>query len=73
MTTVITMLEEGRYCPEVLQQALSVQGLWKGIIRRIFLNHLKTCFVKSMTNGSKAEQERTLLEVARVMELSDRS
>jgi len=73
MATVIQMMEEGRYCPEILQQALSVQGLWKGIIRRIFINHLRTCFVKSMTNGSKEEQERTLLEVSRVMELSDRS
>lgn len=73
MATVVSMLEEGRYCPEVLQQALSVQGLWKGIIRRIFLNHLKTCFVKSMTTGSPKEQEKTLHEIAHVMELADRS
>ena len=73
MATVIQMMEDGRYCPEILQQALSVQGLWKGIIRRIFINHLRTCFVKSMTKGSKEEQERALLEVSRVMELSDRS
>ena len=73
MGHVVKMLEEGRYCPEVLQQALAVQGLWKGIIRRIFINHLKTCFVDAMTKGTAAEQERVLHEVARVMELADRS
>jgi len=73
MGHVVKMLEDGRYCPEVLQQALAVQGLWKGIIRRIFINHLNTCFVDAMTRGSAAEQERVLNEVARVMELADRS
>ena len=73
MGHVVKMLEEGRYCPEVLQQALAVQGLWKGIIRRIFINHLKTCFVDGMTKGSPKKQEQMLSEVARVMELADRS
>lgn len=69
---VIKMLEDDHYCIDVLQQALAVQGLWKGVIRKIFNNHMATCFNDAMGQGNR-ERERALDEVMRVMELADRS
>lgn len=71
LANVVRMLEEDHYCIDVLQQALAVQGLWKGVIRRIFSNHMNTCFSTVMADGNK-ERRRALDEVIRVMELADR-
>ncbi|MCE9586438.1 metal-sensing transcriptional repressor [Candidatus Uhrbacteria bacterium] len=71
LANVVRMLEDDCYCIDVLQQALAVQGLWKGVIRRIFSNHMSTCFSTAMADG-KRERKQALDEVIRVMELSDR-
>lgn len=71
LTNVVRMLEEDCYCIDVLQQALAVQGLWKGVIRRIFSNHMNTCFTSSV-RASSPDQQQAVQEVIRVMELADR-
>ncbi len=71
LANVVRMLEEDHYCIDVLQQALAVQGLWKGVIRKIFSNHMNTCFSTAMMEGSK-ERDKALEEVIRVMELAER-
>lgn len=73
LTKVVAMLERDAYCIDVLQQALAVQGLWKGMIRRIFENHLQTCFSDAVCHGNKSRQTKAIQEVIRVMELADRS
>ncbi len=73
LTKVVAMLEDDVYCVDVLQQALAVQGLWRGVIRRVFAKHLRTCFQDAMRKGSPKDQERVVNEILRVMELSDRS
>ena len=71
LANVVRMLEDDCYCIDVLQQALAVQGLWKGVIRRIFSNHMNTCFTSSMSESSR-DQQQAVQEVVRVMELADR-
>jgi DNA-binding FrmR family transcriptional regulator len=70
---VVALLEQDRYCVDVLQQALAVQGLWKGVIRRVFANHVRTCFQAALAHGTESEQRKALDEVIRVMEMSERS
>lgn len=70
---VIDMLEQDQYCIDVLQQSLAVQGLWKGVIRRVFANHMRTCFSDAMCHGKGKNQDRAVAEVIRVMELTERS
>lgn len=69
---VIAMLEADHYCIDVLQQALAVQGLWKGTIRNILLNHLETCVSDALTSKDESRRERTFKELEKVMELADR-
>jgi DNA-binding FrmR family transcriptional regulator len=71
LANVVRMLEDDHYCIDVLQQALAVQGLWKGVIRRIFSNHMNTCFTSAMNEGAR-ERQKAMEEVVRVMELADR-
>lgn len=72
LANVIRMMEDDRYCIDVLQQALAVQGLWKGVIRKVFSNHMATCFSDAMRDGGR-ERDQALAEVVRVMELADRT
>lgn len=73
MAKVIRMLEEDRYCIEVMQQSLAVQGLWKKTIYRIFSEHLRTCFAEALRSGTDVDRERVLEEVIQVLECSRRS
>ena len=72
LANVIRMLEEDAYCIDVLQQALAVQGLWKGVIRKTFEHHLQTCFAGKVS-GAARERDKAITELARVMELAERS
>ncbi|MCC7523010.1 metal-sensing transcriptional repressor [Candidatus Uhrbacteria bacterium] len=69
---VIGMLEADHYCIDVLQQALAIQGLWKGAIRNILLNHIETCVSDALTSKDEIRRERTFKELEKVMELADR-
>ena len=69
---VIGMLERDEYCIDVLQQALAVQGLWKGVIRDVFEHHLQTCFAHKVS-GTARERAKAIEEITRVMELAERS
>lgn len=73
LAKVIEMLESDVYCIDTLQQALAVQGLWKSVIKRIFAQHLRTCFSDAIRSGNRADQERVVAEVIRVMELAERT
>jgi DNA-binding FrmR family transcriptional regulator len=70
---VIQMLEEDRYCIDILQQALAIQGLVKRMILDIFSRHLRTCFAKGVCSTSSRDQEKLLSELEQVLRLSQRS
>ncbi len=73
MGNVIRMLEEDVYCINILQQALAVSGLWRGVIENIFGDHLRNCFLCKVKKASPTEQSKAVEEVIRILNLSKRS
>jgi len=73
LAKVVAMLEDDHYCIDVLQQALAVQGLWKGVIRNVFANHLHGCFGQTLATGDRQAQEKMVAEIVRVMGLAERT
>lgn len=58
LNKVVEMIQEDRYCPEVIQQVDSVIGLLKAAKRELLAGHLDTCVVHQMKeNKSKAIDE----------------
>lgn len=51
---VMAMIEEGRYCPEIIQQADSAIGLLKTAKRELLAGHLDTCVAARMKENKKA-------------------
>ena len=56
------MVEEDRYCPEVITQIASVQEALRGVGRQLLRNHLKHCATSAIKAGP-AEAARTYDEL----------
>ncbi len=57
------MVEEDRYCPEVLIQLSAVQEALRTVGRELMRNHLKHCATAAITNGSAHEAKSTYDEL----------
>ena len=58
LSKVADMMENNKYCPEIIQQVDSVIGLLKTTKRELLAGHLDSCVVKQLAeNKPKAIQE----------------
>jgi DNA-binding FrmR family transcriptional regulator len=51
------MVEEDRYCADIITQVASVQEALRGVARNLMKNHLHHCAAKAMQSGKKQETE----------------
>ena len=59
------MVEDDRYCPDILIQVASVQEALKGVSRELVRNHLSHCARRAL-GGTDAEAERAVQELVAV-------
>jgi DNA-binding FrmR family transcriptional regulator len=59
---VLTMVEEERYCPEIMKQVSALQGSLERVNRVLLQNHLETCVVHAVEAGRSAEIVDELME-----------
>lgn len=45
------MVEEDRYCADIIVQVASVQEALRGVARNLMKNHLQHCATKALTSG----------------------
>jgi DNA-binding FrmR family transcriptional regulator len=51
------MVEEDRYCPDIITQVASVQEALRGVARNLMRNHLHHCAAKALRSGKREEAE----------------
>jgi DNA-binding FrmR family transcriptional regulator len=51
------MVEDDRYCPDVIIQIASVQEALRSVARNLMKNHLHHCAAKAIHSGKKRESE----------------
>ena len=51
------MVEEERYCADIITQVASVQEALRGVARNLMKNHLHHCAAKALQSGKKHETE----------------
>ena len=56
------MVEEDRYCPDIITQIASVQEALRGVGRQLLRNHLKHCATTAIKKG-KQEADATYDEL----------
>lgn len=61
------MVEEGRYCVEVLGQISAVHEALRGVGKLIMRNYLENCATTSLRSGSKKKVQETYGELMDVI------
>ncbi|MGH9466945.1 MAG: metal-sensitive transcriptional regulator, partial [Terriglobales bacterium] len=57
------MVEQDRYCPEVLTQISAVQESLGGVARLLMRRHLEHCATTALRSGDAARAEQTYAEL----------
>jgi len=61
------MIEDKRYCIDILVQLSSIQGAIKRVEENILERHLKGCVLTSFSKGTKADKSKKISEVIDVL------
>ena len=61
------MVDEGRYCPDILTQVASVHAALRGVGKVLMRSHLQHCVTDALRSGDPVEAERTYEEVMDLM------
>ncbi|MBI2351790.1 MAG: metal-sensitive transcriptional regulator [Deltaproteobacteria bacterium] len=64
---ITKMVEEGRYCVEVLGQIAAVREALRGVGKLIMRNYLENCVTSSLRSGSTKKAKETYGELMDVV------
>jgi DNA-binding FrmR family transcriptional regulator len=67
---VIRMIEEDRYCIDVLTQIAAVQAALAKVGHEVLERHFHTCVAEAMESGELTERERVVQELMDVLQRS---
>lgn len=69
MAKIISMVENGEYCINVMQQNLAAIGLLKSAHQMLMENHLNSCFKSAMETASEQKKQKMTQEILAVTKL----
>ena len=61
------MVDEGRYCPDILTQLASIHAALRGVGKVLMRSHLQHCVTDALRSGDPVAAERTYDEVMDLM------
>lgn len=61
------MVEEDRYCIDVVTQVSAVRAALRGVEEEVLRDHMANCVEGAIASGNKAEQRRKLGELIDVL------
>lgn len=66
---LIKMIEEDKYCIDVMQQNLAAIGLLKSAHQMLMENHLNTCFKSALQSKNEKKKQEMIQEILKVSKL----
>lgn len=66
------MVEDDRYCIDIVTQLSAVQAALRGVEEEILKDHVAHCVEHAIVSGNKAEQRRKVVELMDVFGRSKR-
>ena len=69
ISKIIKMIEDDKYCIDIMQQDLAVIGLLKSAHQMLMEGHLSTCFKKAMATKNEKRKREMIKEILRVTKL----
>lgn len=67
---IISMIEDGDYCIDIMQQNLAAQGLIKSSHQMLMENHLNTCFKNALAAKNDKLKQKMIAEILKVTKLA---
>lgn len=61
------MVEEERYCVDVLMQVSAIQSALNGFSKNLLSNHIKSCVVEDIKNGNEAVVDELCNTIQKLM------
>lgn len=65
LDAVISMVEDERYCPDVMKQVSALQGSLEKVNRVLLQNHVETCVMHAVEEGRSGQIVDELMETLR--------
>ncbi|MDZ4084221.1 MAG: metal-sensitive transcriptional regulator [Bdellovibrionales bacterium] len=69
---VIKMIEEERYCIDIITQLKAIASAIRSVERSIVEQHIDTCVVRAVDAGKSKEKDRHLREISELLKASCR-
>ena len=69
---IITMVEQDRYCIDVIKQIQATQAALAKVSQIILDQHLRSCVTTAIQGDDPADRERVLAEISDVFSVSNR-
>ena len=69
---VIQMVENEKYCIDIMQQNLAVIGLLKSAHRKLLEGHLNSCFKNAMKTSNEKRKQEMIEEILKVSKIANR-
>lgn len=69
---IITMMENGDYCIDIMQQNLAVIGLLKSAHQQLMEDHLNSCFKHAMGTNNQKRKDEMMKEILTVSNLANK-
>ncbi len=66
---VIKMVDEGKYCIDIMQQNLAVIGLLKSAHQILMEEHLNSCFKNAIASKQETKKQKMIEEILTVSKL----
>ncbi len=67
------MLEEGKYCIDIIRQIQAVQSALNKVSAKILDGHLNSCLLNAVQGDDPVERQRVLNEITEVFDAANRS
>ena len=65
---IARMVEEDRYCVDILTQTAAVRAALKGVEKLVIQNHAAHCIEDAVASGDPAEQRQKFMELIDLIE-----
>ncbi len=64
---IIKMIEDKRYCIDILTQLSSISGALKSVEENILARHLEGCVRQTFAKGNQADKEKKFEEIMDIL------
>ena len=69
---VIQMVEDEKYCIDIMQQNLAVIGLLKSAHQQLMEGHLNSCFKNAMKTNNEKRKQEMIEEILKVSKIANK-